>query len=352
MGFETDLVKRCQREGTPLIEGNLAAFVWHGENPPRLMGDFNGWDEDQAIELQPVGEELWMYELPLPEDAYIEYTYLNEAHERVLDPFNRRKTPNGMGKTNQFFYMPEGKPSPWVLRRYGQPRGEVSQVVVEAGHMLAGGKRSVHFYQPPVDEPSPLVVVWDGGDYLRRAKLAVMLDNLIAERRIRPLALAMIENGGPARMMEYACGETTIGFLLSHLLPEAYNRLNLVDPDLEPGAFGVIGASMGGLMALYTGLRLPHLFGHVLAQSGGYELGGYEFITSFMIEHGPQAPLKIWMDVGRYEFLLAANRMMHEKLVQHGYEVDYHEYNAGHNYPAWRDDLPGGLEYLYGIMPW
>ena len=45
------------------------------------------------------------------------------------------------------------------------------------------------------------------------------------------------------------------------------------------------------------------------------------------------------MDVGRYEWLLEPNRRLHELLGERGYDVTYHEYNAGHNYPAWRDDL-------------
>ncbi len=348
MGMESDLLLRCQREGTPLIENNQAVFIWEGEFPPRLMGDFNGWEDGEAVELQPVGESLWFYELPLPEDAYIEYVYIDDSQQPMLDPFNHRRISNGMGRTNQFFYMPKGRPTPWMLRRWGQPQGVVSHVIVQAGGMLAGGKRSVHFYQPPVNEPAPLLVVWDGGDYLRRAKLITIVENMNNAGRIRPLALALVENGGPARMIEYTCSETTLGFVLSHLLPEAQNYLNLLDPDENPGAYGVMGASMGGLMAMYTGLRLPHFFGRVLAQSGAYALHGYEFITTYMVEHGPKPPVKIWMDVGRYEHLIETNQRMQARLAAQEYDVFYHEYSAGHNYSAWRDDLPAGLEYLFG----
>jgi enterochelin esterase family protein len=344
----TDLWTRCEREGTPLVEGGQAVFLWFGETAPRLIGDFNGWEDRTAIELQPAGENIWFYELPLPEDAYIEYIFVDEQGERLFDPFNRRKTPNGMGKTNHFFYMSQSKPTPWLLPHFGTPAGEVTHAILAANGLLAGSKRSIHFYQPPVSEPVPLVVVWDGGDYLRHAKLVTLVNNLIAAGKIRPLALAMIEHGGAARTIEYACSETTLWFLLECVLPEAFNRLNLLDPDQEPGVFGVMGASMGGLMALYTGLRFPYIFGHVLAQSGAYEIEGFEFITSYMIEHGPLPPLKIWMDAGRFEGLLEANRTMHARLAARDYTVDYHEYNAGHNYPAWRNDLPGGLEYLYG----
>jgi enterochelin esterase family protein len=312
------------------------------------MGDFNHWDEDQAYELELVENDVWVLELEFPADAYVEYIFIDADQERIFDPFNPHKTPNGMGKTNQYFYMKAGKPTPWISAHRETPKGLVSRAVLDGGQLLAGGKRSVHFYQPATDEPSPLLLVWDGGDYYRRAKLVTMLDEMIAARRIRPVALAMPENGGQARIMEYACSETTLWFVLASLLPEAQRRLHLLDIDETPGAFGVLGASMGGLMALYTGLRLPHIFGNVLAQSGAYELDGYEFMTSYMIEHGPKPEIKIWMDVGQLEGLLDCNRAMRAKLAEHGYLVDYHEYPAGHNYPAWRNELPGGLESLFG----
>jgi enterochelin esterase family protein len=39
---------------------------------------------------------------------------------------------------------------------------------------------------------------------------------------------------------------------------------------------------------------------------------------------------------------------MAKLLTRKGYEVTYREYNGGHNYPAWRDDVWRGLETLFG----
>ncbi len=348
MEFNDDVLQRCRRRGMPLIEDGKAVFFWFGENPPRLTGDFNGWDADQAVSLQPAEENVWYFELELPDDAYIEYIFIDDQGERVNDPLNPRKISNGIGKTNHFFYMRKGKPTPWMVRRYGFEPGSVSHAVLQAGSLLAGGKRSVHFYQPPVEGPVPLMLVWDGGDYLRRAKLATIVDNMIHANCIQPVALAMVENGGPARMVEYSCGEATLWFTLRYLLPEAGSRINLLDPETNPGAYGVMGSSLGGLMALYTGFRLPQIFGHILAQSGAYEIEGFDFVTSSLVDHGPKLPLKIWMDAGIFEYLVDTNRTMHQKLAARGYEVEYREYSSGHNYSAWRDDLPRGLEYLYG----
>ena len=58
---------------------------------------------------------------------------------------------------------------------------------------------------------------------------------MILAGKIRPLALALLENGGPARFLEYACSEASLGFLNWVLLPEARQRLNLLDPAETPG---------------------------------------------------------------------------------------------------------------------
>jgi enterochelin esterase family protein len=70
-----------------------------------------------------------------------------------------------------------------------------------------------------------------------------------------------------------------------------------------------------------------------------------------LLEHGEMRPLKIWMDVGIYDIpgLLESNRRMLNILNQRGYQATYREYNAGHNYPAWRDDIWRGLETLFGF---
>lgn len=340
-------VELCRRLGTPLIEGSKAIFVWYGVQPARLMGDFNDWDEEHPVALARRENNCWVYELDLPQDAYMEYIFLDEQRKRILDPYNRRIGPNGLGKLNNFFYMPGGSPTPWRHRQYKNKQVKVHHRPIPCHPYLTGNHRMVHFYQPPVSESSPLLVVWDGGEYLRLGHLVAIVENLIASGLIRPLALAMVDNSPSARFREYACSDATLGFLLDRLLPEAQKQLNLLDPQKHPGAFGVMGASLGGLMALYTGLRLPQIFGKVLAQSGAYTMRDSDFITSFMVDYGPVPPVHVWMDAGRFEGLLEANRRMHARLSARGYDVHYNEYNAGHNYTAWRNDLHHGLECLF-----
>jgi len=334
-------------QGNPVIEGNRATFVWSGDQSPQLIGDMTDWESGIPIDLTQVSPGVWAHTLTLPQDAYIEYAFW-DGQQRIADPLNGNRTPDGIGHENHFFYMPGARATKLTQRRHGVPRGTITRHVIENDFLLASRKRTVALYQPPTAEPCPLLVVLDGQDYRRRAKITNIVDNLIAEGRIRPIALAMPYHGRQARGVEYACSEATLGFLMHDLLRLAGEELNLVDIGAHPGAYGILGASMGGLMALYTGLRAPEIFGRVLSQSGAFAMGEHDGVVFDLVRHGPIPPLRIWLNAGRYEWLLDCNRRMHKLLAEKGYDVVYREYNGGHNYPSWRDNVGRGLETLFG----
>lgn len=294
---------------------------------------------------------VWSYQLSLLPDAYIEYGF-QKGGESILDPFNPRQTPNGVGGYNNYFFMPEYKPISIARKKRNISHGIVTTYEVPTEYVISGKKRSIHLYQPPVKEAVPLIVVWDGQDYLYRIHLNQIVDNLIAQGRIRPLALAFIDNGGQEhRTVEYACNDATLSFLMTEVIPLAKKELHLVDITTFPGAFGVLGASLSGLMALYTGIRIPYVFGNVLSQSGAFSWGNFDMVVFDLIQQGDMRPLKIWMDVGIYDLagLLESNQRMQAILNQRGYPTIYREYHAGHNFPAWREEVWRGIEALFGV---
>lgn len=347
------ILERARREGTPLIDGNNVTFVWHaaGADVPQLIGDFTGWS-DSPIDLTEIEPDVWIYTLALPRDAYVEYAYSRpyDIAERCADPFNPRLIYNGIDAVNHYFAMPDYQPPALVTRQAGVARGAVSEHWLETGIFTGDTHRKIYLYQPPVAEPTPLVVVFDGGDYLRRGALNVIVDNLIAAGRIEPIALALIDNGGGARFVEYMQNEATIGLLMQVVLPFASQRLNLIDAAQHPGVHGVLGSSMGGLMALYVGLRAADIFGRVVCQSGAFWFRDprYDMLAVDLIKHKPTLPIKIWQDVGTLEGLLDANRKMHALLKAKGYDVTFREFSGGHNQTMWADNTWRGLECLFG----
>jgi len=207
------LLARAQTEGHPLIDDNRVTFLWQGTSAPRLIDDLHGW-EDNPQAMRRVSPDLWSVSFDLARDAYLEYAFLDaETEQRLRDSLNPRRTWNGLGNYNHFFYMPEAGPSPWTIRQRDISHGTCSIHTVETWMMAHPGHRRVTLYHPSTEERVPLLVVYDGPDYLRRGRLPVIVDNLIAAKRIRPLAMAFLPNGGPRRGLEYACSDATLAWI-------------------------------------------------------------------------------------------------------------------------------------------
>jgi hypothetical protein len=205
------LLARARSLGNPVIEGELATLVWQGTSAPYVIDDLHNWDEAPQKMLR-AGAALWYLSIPLPADAYLEYAFIDSrTGERIPDPLNPNHVGKGAGVHNHYFYMPQGKPSPFVLSIKGIEQGTITRHSISTLEFAVGTQRTVYLYHPPVKKPVPLLFVYDGVDYLRQAKLNVIVDNLIAEKRIRPFAMAMVQNSAAARSVEYSCAESTLG---------------------------------------------------------------------------------------------------------------------------------------------
>jgi len=354
MTLSDSTIRRAMESGNPVVHGNKATFIWQGNAAPLFVSELSGWDvEHKSKPFKPTSaRRLWSYSLTLPRDAYLEYfLYDPISGERFLDPLNRHTVSNGFGDRNNCFYMPEARPSPLTMRRAHVRSGTIRRHRVDADFLQDDSQRDVYLYKPPVSGAVPLLIVYDGYDYLRRARLAAIVDNLIADKRIQPIAIAFLQNGRSRRTVEYFCSDATIYWLEREVLPLARKHLRLINIEEHPGAYGVLGASAGGLISFYTGLRMPEIFGKVLCQAAVFSIEGRDSAAVDLVRYGQGRDLQIWMDVGTLDELLEDNRRMIALLDKRQYNVTYREFSAGHNFTAWRDDVWRGLEALFPYTP-
>ncbi len=343
------LLERAKAQGTPMVEGDLATFVWEG-GEAQLIGDFNHWSMEQApIALEEVEPNVWAVSVQIPVDGYSEYRFMVDG-KPVPDPLNTHQSDDGMGHSNSFFWMPKAADTHLTQEQPEVPKGRLTQHIIDGENYIVGSQRTVHLYQPPVEQAVPLLVVFDGSAYLHKAKITTIVDNLIVQGRMQPVALALVDPSGDGRVVEYACSDATTAFIIKCVLPVAQKHLNLIDIKQSPGAFGIMGASMGGLMSLYIGMRAPEIFGKVLCESGAFGSDHlyYRSVIYDLIRYEPKPDIKIWMDVGIQEWYIKPNREIVPLLQERGYDFKYVEHNSGHNYPSWRNILWQGLIHLYG----
>ena len=341
-------IRRALESGNPVVHGNKATFLWQGETAPLLISEVHGWEDRPRPLKQTSNPAIWSASLTVPRDAYVEYAFFDPlTQEKIPDPLNGQTVSNGMGSRNHFFYMPETMPSPFSMRRADVRSGMITRHRVDAGFLQDDGARDVYLYKPPASGAVPLLIVYDGNDYLQRARLATIVDNLIADKRIRPIAIAFLQNGRSRRTVEYFCSDATIYWLEREVLPLARKHLRLLNLEEHPGSYGVLGASAGGLMSFYTGLRMPEIFGKVLSQAAVFSIDERDSAAVDLVRYGQGRDLEIWMDVGTLDELLEDNRRMIAMLDKRQYNVTYREFSAGHNYTAWRNDVWHGLEAMF-----
>ncbi len=327
---------------TPVGEspGTLRGAV--GLNPPAdAEGDFLiGPDYVPAPELTPVDG--------VPKGTVVAFA-MNSADSRFYPGIT--KVPPG-GPPD---YRP---PDLKHVQTYPRPYSRGITVYVPAGYVPG--------------TPAPVLVEHDGPDKM----LPVVLDNLIAERRVPAMVAVMVGNGGgdaqgSERGLEY---DTMSGryaeFIEQEVFPlvEAKCHVTLTK---DPDGRAAMGGSSGAAAALSMAWYHPELYHRVISYSGTFVNQQSPFnpetphgawgYHEHLIPESPVKPIRLWMQVGDRDLYfpnslrdgmhdwVAANNRMAAVLKAKGYHYQYvYCLNAGHvDHNAKAQTLPEALEWAW-----
>ena len=335
--------------GTPTIDGPAVHFLYYGPEAQRVLlsGEFNQWDR-RGIALTPLGQTgIFYHTLEFRGPARVEYKFIVDG-QWVVDPFCSNTVDNGIGEQNSYFVMGDfHEPSEleWVPTI---PHGRVEEFDFDSE--VLGNRRRVYVYLPPAyaDDPAkrfPSLYVHDGGEYLTRARLSVVLDNLLHSQDVPPLIAVMVDPVDRTR--EYWANEDYARFMERELLPHIDSRYRTL---AEREVRGVMGASLGGLVSTYLALSRPHLFSKVGGQSSAFFLEGQK-IAALVREL--RVSIAFYFDVGKYEpQFIPAHRRLVPLLEAKGCPCFFQELAGGHNWTSWRAHLKDLLMFLWkGSVP-
>jgi enterochelin esterase-like enzyme len=382
--FWTDVAK----DRTPLVEpipgdshSSFVTFVWQAKDETRnvvLIGGVAGIDPAANQLTRLAATDVWYKTYKVRNDARFTYQFsVNDTLEPLdkldpkdtagmtkrfstvrRDPLNPRKFQQGPTPSS-YVELPGAPAQAWIAPVGDPPKGNVEMKTLHSA--ILNNDRTVWVYTPPGFSPSgdryPLLVAFDGGVYVRTVPVPVILDNLIAKKRIPPMVAIMIANPTQAsRSTELPCNAPFADFLAKEVAPWMRDNYHATS---EASRTFVAGSSYGGLASVYAALRHPETYGNVLAQSGSFwwapdgdpeaEWLTRQFVTS------PKLPVRFFLEVGLMESgptphngpsQVVVNRHMRDILTAQGYVVHYQEFNGGHEYLNWRGSFADGLLFL------
>ncbi len=345
--------QRLQADQVPLLSKDSAVFLYRGNaTSVWWAGDFNGWGSKPAPAkgVRIRNTDIWMVSFAFPPAARFDYKIILNERDWILDPVNPHQQYSGVGggSPNSEIRMPGWKGDVCQQERPGVARGTVREYKISSKALGYEIAYSVYTPNEAANQHLSTLYVTDGNEYIdpRLGNLRTVLDNLISDKKIRPLRVVFVDARDPGdqrnnrRMSELSLNEAYVAFLAEELIPavEHAPRIDRVDR-------GILGTSLGGLTAAYVSFRRPDLFGLAAIQSPAF---WYKSEIFTLAEQSGQPTVRYFMSSGTYFDTAEASRRMKPILEARGHSVAYQETDEGHSWGNWRNLMDDLLVALYG----
>jgi len=309
-----------------------------------ISGDFQ--QTYGALKLQKDQIGIWSVTTnPIAPDLYT-YDFSVDGM-RVIDPKNIQLK-EGAGGYSNLLEVP-GKEAEYMAVK-NVPHGKLEKVWFNAGTL---GKTSrVHVYTPPgyekIKDKLPVLYLQHGGgdndaSWATAGRANFILDNLLAEGRIKPMIVVMpFGNPGGGFFSDAGVNaDPYYAYFFKDLVPYIESHYN-VGTSRENRAYA--GLSMGGLQALNMGIFYPEKFAYVLPLSTGFFpeiLKSMEEKYASNLKNPEINKLKLlWIAMGGEKDIAFKNgentRAIFDKF---GIKYQTNSYPAGHTFITWRHNL-------------
>ena len=310
---------------------------------------------------------------------------------------------------DNFVIGPKYVPAPERIRGKDVPEGRVEQIVIDSketklfnpgiarkvfGKVDPNNPKTLIVETHPIDykraitvyipaqykegTEAPFMVVHDGPGPSKNPGLGMkpILDNLIAQKRIPPIVVIAIANGGGdaqghERGKEYDNMNGDFAtYIEDEVLPRVEKNLK-VKLTKDPEGRAAMGSSSGGSAALIMAWFRNDLYHRVLTTSGTFVNQAWPFDSKYpdgawgfhetLIPKEPKKSIRIFISVGDRDLLnpnvmrdnmhdwVEANHRMAKVLKEKGYEYQYlFCQNAGHGIGnAQAQFLPHAIEWVW-----
>ena len=296
---------------------------------------------------------------PLDADLY-GYSFVADGI-RMLDPMNPLMKPNLLNPSSMV-HVPGPASLPW--ERSEAPAGTVHHHFYRS--QVAEDERDFFIYTPPGYDPSqrrvyPVLYLLhgfsdDASAWTSVGRAHVILDNLIAQKKARPMLVVMPLGYGTMEMVSPATAgirdpglrrrsfEKFRDALLTEVMPFVEKNYRA---STDRSARAIAGLSMGGAESLFVGLNALDRFAWIGAfSSGGLDQDFDAVFPSLDARANAQIRL-LWIACGTEDRLIEANRKMREWLTSKQIRHTPIETDGGHTWMVWRRNLAAFAPLLF-----
>lgn len=306
----------------------------------------------EPVAMQKDEQGVWsVTTAPLSPDYYGYSIFVDGV--RSLDPSNHRLTPNLLNTSNAV-HVPGPLSLPWELNDV--PHGEIHHHFYKSA--VADDDRDYYVYTPPGYDPAakktyPVLYLLhgfsdDASGWTAVGRANVILDNLIAQGKAKPMIVVMPLGYGTMQFVELGWNAWShtelrdLNFkkfgeaLLTEVMPQVETEYRIAK---DRNSRAIAGLSMGGSESLLTGLNNLDKFSWVGAfSSGGIPEDFQKDFPSLDAKANQQLHL-LWIACGTEDRLITINRSLRGWLKTKDVKVTAIETPGMHTWMVWRRNL-------------
>jgi enterochelin esterase family protein len=314
----------------------------------------------EPVAMRKDEEGVWsVTTAPLAPDYY-GYSFLADG-VRLIDPSNSLIVPNLLS-TASAVHVPGASSLPWEVNDV--PHGEIHHHFYKSA--VAEEERDYYVYTPPDYDPAakatyPVLYLLhgfsdDASGWTAVGHANVILDNLVAQRKARPMIVVMPLGYGTMEFVWQAWDAWShtelrdrnfkqfTEALLNEIMPRVESEYRITK---DRNARAIAGLSMGGSESLLTGLNHLDRFSWIGAfSSGGIPEDFPKDFPSLDAKANQQLNL-LWVACGTEDRLITLNRNLREWLKAKGVKHTDIETRGMHTWMVWRRNLAEFAELLF-----
>jgi enterochelin esterase-like enzyme len=350
----------CDAQGNSQVDSRPASSNVRRAEYPQITSDSRAVFKIKAPEAQKIqldlvkkydmvknGEGVWEVTTDPLSEGFHYYSLIIDG-VAVCDPAS--ETFYGMGRMASGIEVPFPDDGYYQIKNV--PHGEIR--IRRYYSNIVNSWRQFYLYTPPgydenTGESYPVLYILHGGGedergWATQGKTDLILDNLIAEKKVVPMIIIMPDGNIPLNSFGEEVLKEFEKEMKQSIVPFVEKNYRV---KAEAKYRALAGLSMGGIQTLYVGVNNTEMFSYLGVFSSGWILpmqsdlanAQYEFMKK-NVDKINRNVKQFWVSEGGKEDIAWKNgQMMLSQFDEMKIKYFYSEYPGGHTWPVWRNNL-------------